>query len=737
MGVVYKALQPSVNRHVAVKVLDRQLAGDPEFVQRFRREVSILALLKHPGVLSIIDFGEADGYTYLVMPLLDGGTLAERLGGEPLPLPEVLRIVGQIAEAIHYAHGKGVVHRDIKPRNILLDESGNCLVSDFGIARMNDATSHLTITGTQIGTPAYMSPEQAEGEPGGTASDIYSLGIVLYELLTGRVPFTGNTPVAVAVKHLTASVPPPTSLNPSLDLALEKVVLKALARAPGDRYATVRDFTTALSLATAAPAAPPARSEPAATPAPPGDATVLRRRSNRDPTPPPMSDDSTVVRSVASAPVSDPTRLETSAERRPRRYPLGMVGTLAVAVAIIGGVLALMSDRPASPIGPEIARPANDLKILIERGIAPHFVEEVRQNLVRRYGSIALETGLQVTTTLDPGLQEAANAAVARGLLGLGDLEAALVAIDHRSGHIRAFVGGARSDGVNRAIRPRRMGSVFMPIVFTAAIGLGFTPYSIVVDEPAEYDLGTNHAPYSPKNDDGLYMGELTVRQALEASRNVAAVKLAMEAGMPRVIETAQKLGLYGDYPFVSLGAGEMDSTLVDVAAAYATIANQGVRLDPRIIVSVTEVDGTQLEEPPIAPREAVNADTAFIITNLLSGVIERGTGTAARISDWPLAGKTGTVAGDTDTWFVGFDPEITVGVWVGHDDIRPIGSQAGASTALAIWTDFMRAYISARGNTGNRPRFNIPANIVFVKLNSGATEAFIAGTEPRTTSTP
>jgi serine/threonine-protein kinase len=249
MAAVYLALQISVNRQVALKVLPRHFAGDAEFVARFRREVSILAMLKHPGILSIIDFGESDGYTYIVMPLVEGGTLASRLTGDPLRLEEAARIIGQIGDALDYAHGKGVVHRDLKPSNILMDERGNCLLSDFGIARISGGGGHLTMTGTQIGTPTYMSPEQAEGQPGGPASDIYSLGVVLYELVSGRVPFEADTPIAIAVKHVMAQVPPPRSHNPHLPAAVEAVVLKALARAPGDRYATVHDLTAALSLA--------------------------------------------------------------------------------------------------------------------------------------------------------------------------------------------------------------------------------------------------------------------------------------------------------------------------------------------------------------------------------------------------------------------------------------------------------------------------------------------------------
>jgi tRNA A-37 threonylcarbamoyl transferase component Bud32 len=286
MAAVYLALQLSVNRQVAVKILPRHHAGDAEFVARFRREVSILAMLKHPGVLSIIDFGESEGYTYIVMPLVEGGTLAGRLTGEPLPLDEVTRIIGQVGDALDYAHGKGVVHRDLKPSNILMDERGNCLLSDFGIARVSGGGAHLTMTGTQIGTPTYMSPEQAEGQPGGPASDIYSLGVVLYELVTGRVPFEGDTPIAIAVKHVTATVPPPRSRNPRLPADVEAVVLKALARAPGDRYATARDLVAALSTATAMRATALPRAAAERAPAHVDDVTVLSPRRDRTPAPP-------------------------------------------------------------------------------------------------------------------------------------------------------------------------------------------------------------------------------------------------------------------------------------------------------------------------------------------------------------------------------------------------------------------------------------------------------------------
>jgi serine/threonine protein kinase len=250
MAAVYQAYQPGVDRYVALKILPRHLAQDPQFVARFQHEARVIASLQHPHILPVFDFGEADGYTYLVMPFVAGGTLADTLRGQPLPIAQVRRIIAELGDALDYAHSRGIVHRDVKPSNVLLDGRGNCLLTDFGIAKIVAGTVQLTLPGGIIGTPAYMSPEQGQGAAVDPRSDIYALGVLLYELTTGRVPFTAETPLAIVLKHLHDPLPPPRTLNPSLSEALERVILKALAKEPSDRFQTAAELARAVQAMT-------------------------------------------------------------------------------------------------------------------------------------------------------------------------------------------------------------------------------------------------------------------------------------------------------------------------------------------------------------------------------------------------------------------------------------------------------------------------------------------------------
>jgi penicillin-binding protein 1A len=315
-------------------------------------------------------------------------------------------------------------------------------------------------------------------------------------------------------------------------------------------------------------------------------------------------------------------------------------------------------------------------------------------------------------------------------------VEGALIALDNETGQVRAMVGGFdfNRSKFNRATQAQRqVGSLFKPIVFTAAIDRGFTPVSIFVDEPVSYEPGPNQPPYEPLNYDRKFEGPVTLRHALEDSRNIPAVKAMAEIGGPEVIRYAKQFGFKGNYqPFLSLALGAAEATLLEVTSAYSAYPNRGVRMEPYSIVSVSDREGNLLEEFRPDSHEAIRADTAFVMTNLLRGVIDRGTGAAAKALDWPLAGKTGTMDDYTDAWFVGFDPKITVGVWVGYDEKKPLGNgETGAQAALPIWIEFMRAYIDAHGDREAPPTFDAPGNIVFVTLDSGLPEAFINGTQP------
>jgi penicillin-binding protein 1A len=315
-------------------------------------------------------------------------------------------------------------------------------------------------------------------------------------------------------------------------------------------------------------------------------------------------------------------------------------------------------------------------------------------------------------------------------------VEGALVALDNRTGQIRAMVGGydfARSK-FNRATQARRqVGSLFKPVLYAAAIDKGFTAETVFIDEPVSYIAGPNQPPYRPLNYDRKFEGAVTLRHALEDSRNIPAVKAIEAIGPDQVVGYARRLGLTGSYPpYLSLALGAAESTLVEMTSAYSSFANQGVRMAPYAVRSVSDREGTVIEENRPEPHEALRADTAFLMAHLLEGVVLRGTAAAAKTLEWPLGGKTGTMDEFTDAWFVGFDPNITVGVWVGYDEKKPLGNgETGAQAALPIWMDFMRVYIDKRADRKSPPKFEAPGNIVFVTLPSGITEAFINGTQP------
>jgi eukaryotic-like serine/threonine-protein kinase len=241
MADVYLAEDEELGRRVAIKILNDRHANDEQFVERFRREAKNAAGLSHPNIVSIYDRGEAEGTYYIAMEYLDGRNLKELVVARgPLPIPDTIEATRQVLAALRFAHRKGVVHRDIKPHNVMADADGRLKVTDFGIARAG--VSQMTEAGSIIGTAQYLSPEQARGTAVDQRSDLYSIGIVLYEMLTGQVPFTGDSPVEIAMKHLSDTPRPPSLLRPEIPPDLDMVVLRALAKSPEDRFQTAEEM---------------------------------------------------------------------------------------------------------------------------------------------------------------------------------------------------------------------------------------------------------------------------------------------------------------------------------------------------------------------------------------------------------------------------------------------------------------------------------------------------------------
>src|SRR5574341_1461013 len=250
MAQVYRAFQPSIGREVAIKVLPATFTKDATFVERFNREVRLIAQLQHPRILPVHDYGEFEGRPYIVMALMTGGSLEARIRQEEygLPISEVMQYMAQLAEALDFAHGKGIVHRDFKPANVLLDAQGNCYLADFGIARAVEGTSQLTGTGL-VGTPAYMAPEMAGETVPGQSVDIYALGVTLYQMLAGKVPYTTTNPMGVLMAHLSEPIPDVLERRSELPPEIQTVIEKGMAKKPEDRYPSAGELAADLYLA--------------------------------------------------------------------------------------------------------------------------------------------------------------------------------------------------------------------------------------------------------------------------------------------------------------------------------------------------------------------------------------------------------------------------------------------------------------------------------------------------------
>ncbi|MBN1179012.1 MAG: protein kinase [Anaerolineae bacterium] len=246
VAVVCRAQQPQLGRWVAIKILQAAGTGDEEFLARFRREARAIAALRHPNILTVYDYGEEEGLAYIVMEYVAGGTLKAELTGEPMPWPDAATLIIPIGRALAYAHSQGIIHRDVKPANVLMARPDWPLLADFGLVKVLGHQRGITRPGTSVGTPAYFSPEQAAGAEVDHRTDVYSLALILYELLTGRAPFDATSPIEMMLCRLQQPPIPPRDANPRITPRLEAIILRALARTPEARYGTMEGFVNDL-----------------------------------------------------------------------------------------------------------------------------------------------------------------------------------------------------------------------------------------------------------------------------------------------------------------------------------------------------------------------------------------------------------------------------------------------------------------------------------------------------------
>jgi penicillin-binding protein 1A len=379
-----------------------------------------------------------------------------------------------------------------------------------------------------------------------------------------------------------------------------------------------------------------------------------------------------------------------------------------------------------------------------------YFLDYVTQVLEAKYGvDMVFKGGLNIYTTLNPRTQLAAEHALREGLRALEGRtkarpgehpEGAIVTIDPQTGYISAMVGGYdffRSE-FNRAVYAKRQpGSAFKPFVYAAAIEAGLTPATRIDDAPVSYAVGKNGQPWKPENYDRKYRGSTTLQQAIEESVNVVTVKVQERVGLNRTIHVARRVGITSPLTTdLSLALGTSDVSLLELTGAYAALANQGTWVPPTAIRYVTDTHGKLTEEHAPQGREAMTPEVAYVVTNMLRGVVERGTGQAAKSLGRPIAAKTGTTNDYSNAWFIGFTPKIVTGVWVGYDKPRSLGrDETGSRVAVPIWVAYMTRIL------GDSPKdeFPIPDRVVQVPVDLDpsnecvrvVTLAFVKGTEP------
>jgi penicillin-binding protein 1A len=403
-------------------------------------------------------------------------------------------------------------------------------------------------------------------------------------------------------------------------------------------------------------------------------------------------------------------------------------------------------------------------KSIGEENVAPYFNEYLRQYLITRYGAdLIYKGGYTVDTPINIEMQKAAEIALQKGLqditarqkykrkLGKGytygpPVEGALIALDPVTGSIKAMVGGYdfRRSEFNRAIQSRRQpGSAFKPMIFGAALERGFTPASIVIDNPVIFENSDDGKIWKPENYSNKFYGPVSLRDALTYSRNLATINLLEQIGVSPVIDFSTRLGIRSPLTHdLTLALGSSGVSLLEMTSAYGVFANKGLRVKPSFFINIKDHTQKILAQREIVPVQAISEETAFVVTSMLMDVIQRGTAAKANFITRPVAGKTGTTNNFIDAWFIGYTPNLVVGVWIGFDEKQTLGDgESGGSAALPIWIDFMKDVLPMIPEVS----FPTPQNVVYAKIDpesgllmpnseeKGKIEVFVKGTEPKT----
>jgi beta-lactam-binding protein with PASTA domain len=563
MADVYCAEDQQLGRRVALKLLYRGLSEDAQFVERFRREASSAAGLQHPNIVSIFDRGEWDGTYYIAMEYIEGRTLKDIVRERgPAPPDAAVDIVLQILRAARFAHQRGVVHRDIKPHNVLIDDEGRVKVTDFGIARAG--ASDMTETGSIMGTAQYISPEQAQGHPVDARSDLYSIGIVLYELLTGRVPFDGDSPVTVAVRQVNEAPVPPMDVNPAVPPALDAVVLRALEKDPAHRFADADEFIEALHAARVAP----------------------------QEIPPPLPPPAALVEE----------------ERRGMRWWLWLLILLALAAIAVGLYLTLRPEEVAVPnvVG---QKSANASQILKNRGLEVDIEQVVNADVPRdevaaqdpRPGTLADE-GSTVRLTVSSGPGQAAVPDVAG--LSRADAEDRLTEAGFKTDVQNVFSDDVRKGRVVETSPPQ---GTLVEAGTTVTLRVSRGPEQVAVPGVVG---DTEQNARSAIEGAGLRVGKVTQEESDEETGTVT----AQDPGEGEQVAKGSAVDLT-----VATGTPVPDVVDRTEEEARAALADAGfeVRVRERAVDAEDE-DGVVLEQTPDAGEEEPQGTQVTIVVGRL-----------------------------------------------------------------------------------------------------------------------